>query len=187
MKSLRLFLTIVAVGPACAAGSAQMLLHVRSHTHAEPAKEQLVFSAEDKGVRQPVAIPDDVRMVLAKDEYVGSLLEQKKLTAQKLPAAWFSAAQVHLGGHHEEDLVVMGEGPVMGADGTTFWVFAPGRSGYQLALKVATHTLVVKDERTQGLRELEARSAPAAEVFRVSYRYDGVQYKSYKEVSEAVK
>ena len=188
MKSPHVCLTFLALGSICGAAGAQMkLLHLSSHKHTDAAKEQAVFSAEEKGVERPVGLPDDVRLVLARDEYVGNLLEQKKLSAQKLPEAWFSAAQVHLGSHHEDDLVVMGAGPVMGADGTTFWVFTPAQSGYRLALKVSTHTLLVKEDRTAGVKELEAQSATSSEVFRVLFRYDGLQYKSYKEVSEPIK
>jgi len=187
MKSLCLVLTLLALGMVSSAASAQKLFHPHSHANAQPGKEQFVFSAEDKGVERPVAIPDEVKPILARDEYVQSLLEQKRLMVQKLPAAWFSAALVHLGGHNEESLVVMGVGPVMGADGTTFWVFCPTERGWTQALKVSTHTLVVKDLKTRGVRELEAQSATAAEVFRVSYRYDGLEYKSYKEVSEPIR
>jgi len=153
--------------------------------HTQP--QELVFSPDDPAAGQPAAIPDEVRQILASDEYVRSLLEEKKLTAQKLPAAWFSASRVHLGGKYEDDLLVMGAGPVMGANATTFWIFCPTPHGYTQALKVSTHTLVVKDARWKGAKELEAQSATSAEVFRVSYRYDGLEYKSYKEASEPLR
>ena len=186
MKSLRLVLTILALGSTCVAGSAQKkLLHLHSRTPA--AGEQLVFRAEDQGVQVPVGLPEDLKPVLARDEYVQSLLEEKKLSVQQLPVTWFSVASVHLGGHKDYDLVVVGQGPVRGANVTTFWVFCPAEGGWQQALKVSTHTLLLKDAHTRGLREIDAESASAAEVFRVSYRYDGLQYKSYKEVSEPIK
>jgi len=186
MKSLHLVLTILALGPICSVGTAQKkLLHLHSHT--QPAKEQVVFSAEDQGVQEPIGLPEDLKPVLAKDEYVQSLLDEKKLTVQKLPVNWFSVAGVHLGGHKDYDLVVVGQGPLRGANATTFWVFCPTTGGWQQALKVSTHTLLLKDAHTRGLREIEAESASAAEVFRVMFRYDGLQYKSYKTVSEPIK
>ena len=187
MKPLYVVSTIVAFGLVSSAAGAQNLLHLRSRSHAEPSKEQAVFTAEDNGVHEPVAIPDEIKMVLAKDEYVANLLDQKKLTAQKLPAAWFSAAEVHLAGHKEDDLIVMGEGPVRGADGTTFWVFCATPHGYVQALKVSTHTLLVKDLRTKGAKEIEAQTASASEVFSVAYRFDGLQYRSYRELSEPIR
>lgn len=186
MKSLHLVLTFLALGPVCSVASAQRLLHPRSHT--QPAPEQYVFNAEDKGVQRPAGLPDDLKPILAKDEYVQSLLDGAKLPVQKLPVAWFSVASVHLGGNKDYDLVVVGEGPVRGADGTTFWVFCPTERGWTQTLKVSTHTLLVKDLRTRGLREIEAQSAASGgAVFNVSYRFDGEQYRSYKEVSEAIK
>ena len=178
-------LTIVACALAlvCGTGMAQLL---KRH-HAPSNQGQLVFSAEDKGVQQPVAIPDEVKPMLARDEYVKNLLDGQKLTAAKLPQAWFSAAQIHLCGRRELDLVVVGEPPVKGADGTTFWVFCATQRGYVQALKVSTHTLVVKEARWKGASELEAKSGSAADVFSVLYRYDGLEYKSYKEASQSIK
>lgn len=134
-----------------------------------------------------MALPDEVKPILAADEYVHNLLEGNKLTAQKLPAAWFSSSRVHLGGKSEEDLVVMGQPPIKAADGTTFWIFCPTPRGYQLALKVSTHTLAVKDTRWKGTREIEATTASTADVFSVSYRFDGREFRSYKEVSEPIR
>ena len=187
MKSLHFAVTILALGSFGIAGSAQKLLHPRSHSRAKPAGEQLVFSAEDESVREPSNLPDEVKPVLSSDDDVRSLLEEKGIPASKLPATWFSAGRVHLRNRNIDDLIVVGEGPVKGANVTTFWLFTPGANGLQLALKVFSHTLLLKDDRTRGLREIESRSASAVEVFRVSYRYDGLQYKSYREVSEPIK
>jgi hypothetical protein len=166
---------------ACGSATAQ-----KKH-HAHPAQEQLAFSADDQAVKEPVAIPDTVKPILAKDDYVQRLLEDKRLTPDKLPAAWFSAALVRLTGQRQNDLVVVGEGPIRGADGTTFWIFCPTPHGYAQALKISAHTLVVKDLKTKGAREMEAQSPSAGDVFSVSYRFDGQQYRSYKEVSEPIK
>jgi hypothetical protein len=168
----------------CSTGSAQLL---KFHHSSHATQEQLVFSAEDKGVQEPVGIPDSIKPMLAADEYVKSLLDAQKLTAARLPSAWFSVAQTHLCGRKELDLLVVGEPPVKGADGTTFWVFCATPRGYSQALKVSTHTLLVKEPKSRGARELEAKSGPAADVFSVMYRYDGLEYKSYKEASAAIK
>lgn len=176
-----LVLVACALGVACGSASAQ-----KKH-HLHPAQDQLAFSADDPGVKEPVALPDTLKPVLAADDYVQRLLEDRKLTADKLPAAWFSAALVRLTDRRQNDLVVVGEGPIRGADGTTFWIFCPTLHGYAQALKVSTHTLVVKDLKTKGARELEAQSPSAGDVFSVSYRFDGQQYKSYKEVSEPIR
>jgi hypothetical protein len=60
----------------------------RSHS-----SEQLAFSAEEDTVKRPVAIPQDVLAILARDEMVRNELENEELPVEKIPLSWFSLRQ----------------------------------------------------------------------------------------------
>src|ERR1700691_6164995 len=69
-------------------------------------KEQTHFSAEDENVNHPVAIPAEVLALLAKDSQVRDVLDDQNIAPANLPASWFSAAEIQLGGKGERDLIV---------------------------------------------------------------------------------
>ena len=178
MKIRSLAIVLLIVLSVCGQGSAQDKQPVRS--------EQRHFSAEDPGVKKPVAIPDDVLAILSKDEFIRDVLEDEKTLAGKLPQTWFSASAIHLGGPDKIDLVVVGVGPLMGANVTTFWVFRATPSGHELALTAAAHDLNVMKTSWKGYREIELVSATAEQVSSVMLRWDGKQYSAYQETLEPV-
>jgi hypothetical protein len=96
----------------------------------------------------------------------------------KTPAnTWFSAAFVHLHGAIGNDLVVQGEGPMMGANVTEFWVFAETARGPKLVLKVPAHDLLIRETESGGYRIIEASAITAAtHVSTLTYRFDGNHY-----------
>lgn len=146
--------------------------------------EQMQFSAEDEGVKRPVAIPDDVLAILSKDEFIRDVLEDEKPAVGKLPQAWFSASAIHLGGPNETDLVVLGEGPLRGANVITFWVFRPTPHGHELVLTAPAHDLIVKNKRWKGYQEIELASATAVQLTSVLFRWNGRKYAEFSEKSE---
>jgi hypothetical protein len=150
------------------------------------APDELVFNADDGGVKPSVHIPAEIAPVLTSDEYVQSLLDERKISPSKLPSSWFSASHVQLGGKESDDLIVVGQAPVAGANVSPFWIFCATPQGYRLALKLSTHTLIVKSTRWNGRREIETVAATASEVFTVSYRFDGQQYNSYQEKASPI-
>jgi hypothetical protein len=160
----------------CSQGSAQ-------GKHPSPP-EQRQFSAEDEGVKRPVAIPDDVLTILSKDEFIRDVLEDEKPPAGKLPQAWFSASAIHLGGPDEIDLVVLGEGRLRGANVITFWVFRPTPHGHELVLTAPAHDLIVKNTRWKGYREIELLCATAVQLSSVLFRWDGRKYIVFQKKSE---
>jgi hypothetical protein len=75
------------------------VLAVRNETAAETtsqAGEQLQFSAEDKSVKAPVQIPQDVVAVLEHDELVRNVLANQDPPLENAPLSWFSASAIHL-------------------------------------------------------------------------------------------
>jgi len=95
---------------------------------------QTQFSAEDTGVEKPVVIPEEVMVILRQDEGVRNALKYENVPADKPPASWFSASEVHLRGSAQDDLVVLGEGDLRGANVITFWIFRDTDHGHELVL-----------------------------------------------------
>jgi hypothetical protein len=169
-------LVLLVVLSVCGPGSAQGKQPIRS--------EQRHFSLEDSKVKRPVAIPVDVLAILSKDELVRDVLENDNLPADKLPQSWFLASAIHLGDTDEIDLVVVGEGPLIGANVTTFWVFRATPNGHELALTAVAHDLTVKKTSWKGYREIELLSTTAMQQSSVMLRWDGKQYSAYQETLE---
>jgi hypothetical protein len=142
--------------------------------------EQRQFSAEEVGVEKPVPIPNDVLNELRKDQAVITMLDDKGISAERLPASWFSASLVHLGGSKEPDLIVKGEWPLLGANVTTFWVFIRTRNGHELGLSATAHNLLIRDHFENGRRVIECMSATASQVITDLFRYNGKQFVPYR-------
>jgi hypothetical protein len=83
---------------------------------------------------------------------------------------------VHLAGAREEDILVMGEGTLRGANMITFWVFRPTVRGYELILNGPAHDLTVGKTRWKGFREIVLRSATANKVHEATLRFNGRRY-----------
>jgi hypothetical protein len=149
--------------------------------------EQQQFSAEDKGVQRPVSIPDDVLAILAKDKFVQRTVEYERPIDGKLPASWFSASAIHLGGPDEIDLVILGEGPLGGANVITFWVFCATPHGYELVLTAPAHDLIVKNTRWKGYRQIEMSAETAVVFTSVLFRWDGRKYIEFREKSKQIR
>jgi hypothetical protein len=148
---------------------------------------QTHFSAEDESVNRPVPVPEAVMAILRQDKFVRDEMENENLAPNGLPASWFSAGEVHLGGQSAKDLIVEGVGPLRGANVITYWVFISKGQEYLLALSVPTHDLIVKTSRSSGYRNLESLRATAVTVTTVSFRFDGKQYREYSAKTENIK
>lgn len=148
--------------------------------------EQRKFSAEDLRVKR-VKIPPEVLALLKKDETVQIMMENDELPVDKLPPSWFSASAIHLSNAKRTDLVVVGVGPILGANVTTFWVFCATDHGYELVMEAPAHDLVVKNTRWKGYRDIELLSATAVQVSTVWLRFNGKQYVRYKAKSEMIR
>ena len=138
--------------------------------------EQSVFSAEDEGVQRPAVLPPDVLAILRSDPSVRSAMKYHDPPLKNLPLSWFSASVLHLAGAREKDFLVMGEGPLRGANVITFWVFRPASRGYGLILRGPAHDLIVSKRTHEGFREIELKSATANKVHVATLRFDGRRY-----------
>src|SRR6185437_5775044 len=137
-----------------------LVLIVASSSLAEPSgisrtSEQTKFSAEDSGLRNPIPIPKDVLALLIRDKGVQDELEYDHLSVEKLPTSWFSASTIHLSASDKPSIIVQAEGPLLGANVTTFWVFNTTARGHELVLTASAHHLIVKNKRWKGYRVIE--------------------------------
>lgn len=158
----------------------------KSHTpQSDP--EQTVFSAEDERVKHPVLIPNEVLAILRGDGLVKRELDYAGIAPENLPASWFSASEIALRSPGERDLIVAAEGPLVGANVDTFWVFIYSGNGYTLVLTIPALGLSVKNSRTNGYRDIEAAAATAVKITTASFRFDGQEYKIYSSKTEDIK
>jgi hypothetical protein len=138
--------------------------------------EQTTFNAEGT-VRRPVALPQSVLGILARDERVRACYSHEDEGAFAI-RDWFVAASVRLGGAAgRAGYVVLPKGGCLfGANIIPFWVFAPEGRGHRLVLKTHALTLTVGRKRTRGLRNIDISAASAVQVFEAGFEFDGTRY-----------
>jgi hypothetical protein len=151
------------------------------------SSEQLQFSAADAGVDRPVPMPQGVWNVLRTDELVRDTLKGEDISPEKIPLSWFSVSAIHLSSSKKVDFVVMGEGPLRGANVIPFWVFCATARGYAMVLTAPAFELDVKNTRWKGHRDIELSSLTAVQMSTVSLRFDGERYVEYRSTSEPIK
>jgi hypothetical protein len=121
-----------------------------------------------------------VLAALSRDPDIGTIPKADSLTPDKLPASWFLVSEIHLGGPAERDLVVIGVGPVRGANVTTFWLFRPTNTDYERLLNAPALGLEIKRSRTNGNRNIELTSAAAGRVSTLQCKFRGGSYQPGK-------
>jgi hypothetical protein len=156
--------------------SSQHRCNLGELSHKSFQSSALHFSAEDEVVKNAVPIPDEVWSLLMEDIDVRDVLQHQTPPLSVPPKNWFSATFVHLHEQRENDLAVQGEGPMMGANVTEFWVFAATERGPKLVLKVPAHDLVLRNRVSNGYRVIEASAITASRVSTLTYSFDGSHY-----------
>ena len=138
--------------------------------------EQTTFNAEGP-VRRPVALPQSVLGILARDERVRACYSHESEGAFAIKD-WFVAAPVRLGGASRRRgyVVLPKEGCLFGANIAPFWVFAPEGRGHRLVLKTHALALTVGRRRTRGLRDISISAASAVIVYEAGFVFDGTRY-----------
>ncbi len=133
--------------------------------------EQRAFSMEEQKMLRPVPLPPEVMSLIELDSGIREVLSYA-------PSDSLLASEIHLHTPSEKDLVIMGAGPLAGANVTTFWIFRPTNQGYELLLNAAAHDLDVKSARSNGYRDIELLSATADSISRVLCKFNGETYHS---------
>jgi hypothetical protein len=140
------------------------------------AQEQSTFSAEEESFQRRAQLPKELLRILRSDEQVLRTLKWEGMAPEELPADWFLASEIHLHTPDQADLIVMGVGPLRGANMNSFWVFRKTPHGYELVLTEATHTLQILSARSKGYRSIRSFSATAVTGFITEFRFDGRLY-----------
>jgi hypothetical protein len=155
------------------------------------AFEQSQFSMETDVVPilHPIDLPEGALQVLRNDRSILNCSGADKMTADQVPAVWFVASEVHLGGPREIDLVVQGRDLhvklppnlcLMGVNIKPFWVFRQTEQGYSLVLSTSAHDLRVLGTRSKGFRDIEASAMTAVTGYSTTYKFDGEKYQVSK-------
>ena len=118
---------------------------------------------------------------------VRTSVENFEPSIQTPPSSWFSASKVHLGDPRVDNLVVLAEGELRGADVTMFWVFRKTTPGYALILRAPAHDLEIRKHRSHGYRDIEMSAETAVEFHSVLFRFNGHRYVAHKEKLEPIK
>ncbi len=137
-------------------------------------------------MRHRARLPDSVVAALAADPDIRAMIGAANPSVVEPPRSWFLASAIHLAGPEEEDLVVIGRPPILGANVTTFWIFRPRRDGFELLLTASAHDISIKNRRFNSYREVDVFSATAVRLVTVRYRLEGATYKAYKTSSAAL-
>jgi len=152
-----------------------------------PVREQTNFSAEDEGVRSPVRIPDDAWAILKVDKNTRVYLGEEDKKQAEPQRSWFSAASVHLQDSKRNDLVIVGKGPLRGANIVTFWVFLDTPSGMKLAGTAAAHDLIIQRSRYMGIRTIKLYSMTCCKITTTWLRLDQRKLRQYRQITEDIK
>ena len=147
---------------------------------ATPAHEQLVFR-EDEPFEHAVSLPPEVLRALLETKEVKESLRTAKQQPSN-PSQLFRAAEIHLGGLDEVDLVIQGISPLTsGGDNSWFWVVLSAHSAPKVPVWCGGNSLEVMAKRTKGYRNIVC-SWSSASLSQISeYHFDGEKYVLWKE------
>lgn len=144
-----------------------------------PCKSQMQFTIEDgteNSIQCPVTMNQAMLQALMNDELVKQTMTSEGMV--HLPATWFLATTIELTSSQERDLLVIGQGPLLGANVSPFWILRPQGSKWQTILAGApAHDLLITSHRTMGYRDIELISITATTIFTNVLKFDGSNYR----------
>jgi hypothetical protein len=139
-----------------------------------PATEQKLFS--NSPFQHPVTLPPEVLKVLLATYPAKETFAIVDDSEKSNPSQLFQAAEVHLGGPDQVDLVVMGMGRMRGAENSWFWVVRSARKDPEIILFGGGDYLEVLDGKTHGYRDIRIVWMSSLETETTTYHFDGHQY-----------
>ena len=149
----------------------------------EPAEMALFLSGPNTTgeIKNPFTVPDGVLAVMKTDPFVQENLRDQGIPSDQIPKSWFAASIVHLARSRESDVVLIGKGPLVGANVTQFWILRPTGHGYELLLQATGLVLSIKEGRLNGYRDISVGAATAVQVTTVLFRFDGHRYRAHRQ------
>lgn len=161
--------------------------HFAQQPTRRPDKPNVFF--EDTPVSQPASITEHVLTLLLQTDagkqgadFSNGLVADGRCGPQACnPGNLFRAAEVHLDGSDERDLVVIGVCPMCGAGEGWFWVVRSAYSNPRVGLFAPGNSLELLTSRTKGMRDVRSRWWGASQKSETIYHFDGSNYKQWKE------
>jgi len=148
-----------------------------AQTRRRSQKEQSHFGAE-VAIRKAAEIPTDVLSILREDKRNQTCLREGE-SPTNITSSWFVGSRVHLNGDADADLVVAARNEcLLGANIIPFWVFRNTRQGHELVLSVSALGLDVLNKKTNNYRDIRTSAATARSVHRVTFKFDGNEYRA---------
>jgi hypothetical protein len=146
----------------------------------KPVAEQHFFNLEDAVLNQ-VDLSDAELAALAQDDLMRQEMRNDPPIA-KLTQDGLEASVVHLGTASERDLIVIGSGTrYAGANVAPFWIIRDLPDGPVVVAQLGMLGLTIEDQRTKGMRNIDAFVATASEGTTTYLRFDGRKYVKYKQ------
>jgi hypothetical protein len=137
--------------------------------------EQRVFSGSP--VQHPVNLSPEVLRVLLASHPAKETFEIMNDSEKHDPSKLFQAAEVHLNSSDEVDLVVIGLGPMRGAESLWFWVVRSARKSPEVILFSGGGSLEVTDKKTHGYKDIGVVWMSSSETETTVYQFDGMFYR----------
>ncbi len=150
----------------------------------QPVSEQTKFSRTSR-IEHPVPVPPDVlKLLLNTREGKEGMARASDLQKQN-PGQMFRAAEVHLRGADEPDLVIEGVAPMANGDHDWFWIVIPVGKRPRLVLFAGGNSLEVQDSRTNAYRDISTVWIYPKETLVSIYKFNGKTYAFKKVMSRA--
>jgi len=140
-----------------------------------PPPEQKVFS---DSIQHPVSLSPEVLKVLLASHPAKETFEILNDSEKHDPSQLFQAAEVHLSSSNEVDLVVIGLGPMRGAENRWFWVVRSANKNPQVILFSGGDSLEVTDKKTHGYKDIGVVWMSSLETETSIYQFDGTFYET---------
>jgi hypothetical protein len=172
MRGLTVFLVLLLTVGCVVSGAAEEAQRIgkSNPTVFAPDRNNLGF----EGARSP------------SDEVLDALLKTNEVTADSYALEgrgrealrqMFEVVQVDLGDRNEMDYVVLGKGPMTGADCFWFWIVRDRQGQADVLLFSNGLSLALRKHTTNGYRDIEGGWATAGFIGETLFRYDGSVYK----------
>jgi hypothetical protein len=138
-----------------------------------------VFEPEDKNLdfENAKSPSDAVLNALLKTEEVTGDPKALEGRSREALRQMFEVVSIDLGNHNETDYVVLGKGPMIGADCYWFWIVRDRQGRGEVLLFSNGLSLALRKHATNGYRDIESDWATAGFVGQRLYRYNGSVYK----------
>ncbi len=138
-----------------------------------PPPEQRLFS---DSVQHPVGLSPGVLKVLLASHPAKETFETMNDSEKHDPSQFFQAAEVHLSGPDEVDLVVIGLGRMRGSENRWFWVVRSARKNPEAILFSGGDSLEVTDRKTHGYDDIRVVWMSSLETETTVYQFNGAVY-----------